>query len=105
MHGECSNKSSALETIEMVLRIEEDSEKYIFKRIQLEGKHGHLDKIEKNLYLYKINVIDTYEMLPWLRSFVGRIVELRGTNEKAINQFKTDLEWLYEMYELGENDE
>jgi len=50
-------------------------------------------------------VIDTYEMLPWLRSFIGRIVELRGTNEKAINQFNNDLKWLYEMYELGENDE
>ncbi len=99
------NKSSTLETIEMVLKIDEVLEKHIFKRIHLEGKHGHLDKIDKDLFVYKINVIDTYEMLPWLRSFIGRIVELRGTNEKAIKQFKSDLKWLYEMYELGENDE
>ncbi|MBI9013235.1 MAG: WYL domain-containing protein [Clostridiales bacterium] len=95
------NRTDSIEHICMTLKIHEDKEQYMIRRIIREGKHGILEKVDENIFEYHIDVIDTYEIIPWLRTFIGRIVGLNGTNEKAIGMFKKDVRWMYKMYEIG----
>jgi hypothetical protein len=90
-----------LHTLRMVLYIDEKSEKFVLERLIREGKHGVVSKLEDNTFEYKIEVSDTLEMVPWLRTFIGRIIEIEGSEKKIIGQFKKDIEALASMYNLG----
>jgi len=94
------NRTNTTEHICMTLKINEDKEQYMIKRILLEGKHGILEKVDENVFEYHIDIIDTYEIIPWLRTFIGRIIDLKGTNKKAVGMFKNDMRWMYKMYEI-----
>ena len=37
-------------------------------------------------------------MIPWIRTFIGRITQLDFSNRTVENTFKNDLEEMYDMY-------
>lgn len=80
-----------LKNVRMVLHIDEREEKYVAERLVREGKHGTLTRIADNTFEYTIDVPDTTEMVPWLRTFIGRIVSIEGTESGVISQFKRDI--------------
>lgn len=98
------NQSNELEKLTIKLQINEINEIHILNRIRLEGKHGSLTHIGQNKFQYEIEVNDTYEMLPWIRTFMGRIIDIYGTNTKAINMFLNDINTLYDIYNINESD-
>ncbi len=73
-------------------------ERYIINRIENEGRHGVLTFVEEGVYQYDIDVYDTMEMLPWIRTFIGRIIQLEGTNTHVISLFYDDLNRMLAMY-------
>lgn len=89
-----------LESVELTLAINDITERYLLRRIEREGKHGRLTKITENTYFYHVKVVDTYEMLPWLRTFLGRIIEIKGSNKKAINTFIDDYQNMLSLYDV-----
>ncbi|MCT4543398.1 MAG: WYL domain-containing protein [Vallitalea sp.] len=91
-----SNKKN-LEKLEVTLIIN-NNEDYILKRINREGKHGTIEKIGENTYLYTIEVIDSNEMVPWLRTLIGRIISFKCTNKIVEEKFIRDIDVMYEMY-------
>jgi predicted DNA-binding transcriptional regulator YafY len=95
-------RSHRIEMIMMKLYIDEQKEKYILYRIQREGKGGTLTKIEDNIFLYQKEVFDSNDISPWLKTFMGRILELEGTNQSVIKRFYEDIERLTAMYEEEE---
>lgn len=86
-----------LEKVEMVLKISA-KENYIIERINREGRHGSLTLLEKDIYKYTIEVYDSQEMLPWIRTFIGRIISFKSTNRETEKIFYKDLNNLYELY-------
>lgn len=86
-----------LKHIRMVLHIDELQEKYVIERLMREGKHGEVKKIAENTFEYTIDVPDTMEMVPWLRTFIGRIIEIDGTENGVISQFKRDIEAMWRL--------
>ena len=92
-----SGRSMELDHLEMVLRVE-PQEGYILNRLAREGKHGHVSSAGENLYKFVIDVYDAMEMIPWIRSFIGRIEKLDCTNPEVLKVFYEDLEALYDMY-------
>lgn len=94
------NKTAeGLQSVRMLLNIDEASEQYVINRIKREGRHGVLNRVDNNVFEYTINVTDTLEMVPWLRTFMGRIIEIEGTEEWVISQFKKDIDIMMSMYE------
>ncbi|MBP2662499.1 MAG: hypothetical protein H6Q71_447 [Firmicutes bacterium] len=83
----------------MVLTIDEESETYVLTRLKREGKHGTVEKLADNIFVYRIEVSDTQEMVPWLRTFIGRIISITGSNQRIIKQFRDDIERMAHMYE------
>jgi predicted DNA-binding transcriptional regulator YafY len=93
------NKTSeGLKSLRVLLSIDENSEQYVIGRIKREGRHGVLNRVMDNVFEYTIDVPDTLEMVPWLRTFIGRIIEIDGTEAWVISQFKKDIETMMSMY-------
>ena len=87
----------------MTLFVNEQTEDYIIKRLEREGRGGKVEKLRRNIYKYTNDVFDTNELTTWIKTFIGRVVELSGDNEKVINLFYEDVRKMAQMY--GGNDE
>ena len=55
-------------------------------------------RIRENQYLYTGVFFDTNEMLSWVKTFTGRILDIQGTSQFAIAKITHDWEKMYEMY-------
>lgn len=86
------------EHFEMTLFINEQTEDFIIKRLEREGRGGIVEKLGQNLYKYTNDVFDTNELTTWIKTFIGRVVELSGDNKKVINLFYDDVRKMAEMY-------
>lgn len=93
-HGE-----EHVEHVEFVVKIE-PGEQHIIRRLNREKRVGTVEKIDDNTYRFYADVYDTMEMIPWIRTFICRIIKLNFSNRTAENQFKTDLGTMYSMYGL-----
>ena len=91
---------SHLQTLTMYLQVHENREQYILTRLEQEGRGGTVTQEGQNLYKYQIQVFDCNEMLPWIRSFTGRIVSLECTDRSVEKRFYKDLESMYEKYQI-----
>lgn len=89
------------EHIEMTLRVGE-GEDFIVQRLEREKRCGQVEVIDAETYKFSADVYDAAEMLPWLRTFIGRIVKLECSNSRVTETFYSDLEVMNSMYAGGE---
>lgn len=90
--------SHRMEQLCMKLRIDERTESFVLDRIRREGRSGELLRIDRNTYLYTVEVYDSNEVMPWIKTFTGRIVSLEGTNRAVVDKFYNDIRLMKEMY-------
>ena len=76
-----------LDKLTMTLQVYEPTENYILERLKREGRGGTVTKLERNIYQYEIEVFDCNEMLPWIRTFIGRILSLECTAKSVEHRF------------------
>jgi DNA-binding transcriptional ArsR family regulator len=95
--GASFGRGKKLEHLSMLLDIPH-KERYIINRILREGRNGTLSKVNETTYKYEISVYDATEMLPWLRTFIGRILSLECDNKAVVRTFYDDLKALYSIY-------
>ena len=77
-----------------------DKEEYIVKRLMREKRFGVVTQIDENTYRFSAELYDSGEIIPWVRSFTGKIVRLDFSNRTVENQLKKDLKKTYEIYRL-----
>lgn len=87
-----------LEHVKLTLHIYEDSEAYILNRLEREGKGGVVKRIAQDTFTYETDVFDANEMLPWIRSFTGRIMDIESDCKKLKPTFERDFNAMYKMY-------
>ena len=90
--------TSRMEEVCIKLYIDEEKEPYILNRLYREGRGGEIMKIRENQFLYTGTFFDTNEMLSWVKTFTGRIMDIQGTNIFSIAKVTRDWEKMYEMY-------
>lgn len=95
--GVSTNAGDQLDEIRMIVHISDD-EHYIVDRLFREKRCGSVEKINKNTYMYYAKVYDAVELLPWIRTFIGRITKLESNNQYMIKTFNDDLEEMKNMY-------
>ena len=83
--------------LEMTIHFE-DYEYFIPQRLEREKRNGRVEMVDRNTCRYIADVYDASEMLPWLRTFIGRIEKLECSNEAVTRQFYADLDAVYAMY-------
>lgn len=89
-----------LDTLTMTLHVQEPEEHYIVERLQREGRGGAVTQIAANTYQYEREAFDCNEMLPWIRTFIGRILSLECTAKSVEQRFYQDLQIMYHMYHI-----
>ena len=87
----------SIDHIELTVRFEK-GEEYIPQRLEREKRHGTVEIIGEELCRFTADVYDAYEMLPWLRTFIGRVVELKCSNPAVVKTFYEELAQLQAMY-------
>lgn len=92
------SKNVRIEEVYIKLYIKMPEEQFVLNRLYREGRGGEVQQIQDNIYLYSGAFFDSNEMLPWVKSFIGRIIDIQGTNSFVINKLQYDLERMYRMY-------
>lgn len=91
-----------LDTLTMAIQVIEPDENYIIDRLRREGRGGAVTRTAPGIYTYETSVFDCNEMLPWLRTFTGRILSLKCSDPWVTRQFYQDLQVMYQLYQINE---
>lgn len=90
------------EHLEFVIHVEPKDD-FIIQRFEREKRNGTVICLGDGNWKYSTDVFDALEMLPWIRTFMGRIVSLETDNRQVKKRFREELQALYQMYG-GEKD-
>ena len=90
-----------LESVSFVVKIN-PGEDYIVKRLEREKRIGRVEKLDDLTYRFSAEVYDTWEMVPWIRTFISRIESMNFSNRTVENRFKEDVRDMYKMYVIDE---
>ena len=90
-----------LEHVDFTVKVADD-EPHIIRRLDREKRVGKVEKIGDNTYRFTADVYDVSEMIPWIRTFICRIIHMNFTSRTLETQFKSDLDTMYRMYGIGE---
>ncbi len=83
--------------LEMTIHASE-AEPHIWQRLQREKRTGSVEKLDSQTFLFKADVYDAMEMLPWIRTFLGRISKLECSNPQVLRRFYQDLDAMAALY-------
>ena len=86
-----------LEHVEMTLQIA-PRDIHIAKRLEREKRSGTVVQLDEVLWQFSADVYDAWELMPWLRTFIGRISSLTCSNKTVEQQFWRDLDALTAQY-------
>lgn len=78
-------------------------ESFIVQRLNREKRCGQVQQVDESHWRFTAEVYDALELLPWLRTFIGRITDLQCTDEQVTERFWTDLAAMEQLYG-GETD-
>ena len=90
----------SLDHIEMTVRFG-PGEDFIVQRLEREKRHGTVEVLDGHTCRFTADVYDASELLPWLRTFIGRIVELKCSNQTVTDTFYEDLRRMSALYGGG----
>ena len=76
-------------------------EDFIVQRLEREKRCGTVEKLDGSRWRFSADVYDALEMLPWLRTFTGRIADLQCTDRRVIDRFRADFDALAGMYGMN----
>lgn len=76
----------------------EPAEDYVLLRLNREKRFGKITKVAEGIVRFEADVTNTYEILPWIMTFIGWITRLEMSNKEALRKFKEDLKVMNEMY-------
>ena len=92
-----------IEQVSFTIKVAEN-EDYIVKRLYREKRNGRVEKLDDSTYRFTADVYETGELIPWIRTFICRIVQMNFSNRTEENRFKADLEEMYKMYGIKEGE-
>ena len=87
-------RGNGTEHVEFTVRYGEDEE-YIHRRLEREKRCGRVEKIDEHTSRFSA---DAEEMIPWIRTFICRIVSLKFSDKELETRFKNDLRATYALY-------
>ena len=73
-------------------------EGFIPRRLEREKRNGIVEILDDHTCRFSTDVYDASELIPWLRTFIGRIVSLECSDNTVVEQFWADLETMSSLY-------
>jgi len=91
-------KTQRNEKIYFEIYADEKTESFVIERLMREGRGGIVTRINEFTHSYSNIVHDSNEILPWIKTFTGRILKIEGTSREVINKYKRDVLQHANMY-------
>ena len=98
--GVSLRNQQSLDHVEMTVRAGA-GEAFIQDRLEREKRCGMVERIDDTRLRFTADVFDAGEMLPWIRTFIGRIESLECSNQAVSRRFYEDFETMEKMYGGG----
>ncbi len=98
------NSGGQLEHVEFTVRCGEN-EAHIHRRLEREKRCGQVERIDDHTSRFSADVYDAGELVPWIRTFLCRIVSIHFSDQRLETQFKNDIERMYCLYVLNGGDD
>lgn len=95
--GASTSSGGGTEHLEMTVSYG-PGEEFIPRRLQREKRNGTVEIPEEGICRYRADVYDAAELIPWLRTFIGRIVRLECSDRSVVERFWQDLEKTASLY-------
>ena len=76
----------------------EPNDSHIVHRLEREKRCGAVARLDETVWRFHADVYDARELVPWLRTFIGRIVSLTCSNKQVEEQFWADFTALAGIY-------
>ena len=95
--GTSSGVGFNVDHLEMTLHFDDD-EQHIPRRLEREKRNGRVELVDQNTCKYIVDTYDASEMVPWIRTFIGRIEKLECSDETVVKRFYDDLNQVYALY-------
>ena len=92
-----SYSAGKLEHLEMDIYVGK-GEEYIVSRLEREKRCGKVTKLDEETYRFSVDLYDSYELVPWIRTFFGRIKRLKCSNRMVSDQIKFDIVKMSKQY-------
>ena len=73
-------------------------EGFIVQRLEREKHGGMVERLDETHWRFAIDAWDTLEMMPWVRTFTGRITDFEAENPVVRARFIHDLEAMSALY-------
>ena len=91
-----------LERLEMTICAGPEEE-HIPRRLEREKRCGRVERLDESHWRFTAEVYDALELLPWVRTFIGRITALSCTDSRVTERFFRDLAAMAELYGGGDD--
>jgi len=95
--GVSTGSEHDLDHLEMTIRFG-PGEEYFLQRLRREKRHGSVEILDPQTCRFTADVYDASEMLPWIRTFIGRIADLKCSNQFVVHRFHEDLRHMESQY-------
>ena len=95
--GVSTGNRDTLEHLEMTVYAGLD-EGFIVQRLEREKRNGTVEQVDDTHWRFSIDAYDTLEMMPWVRTFIGRITDFKADNPVVRSRFVNDLEAMGALY-------
>ena len=73
-------------------------EGFVLERLQREKRCGTVEQVDETHWRYSVECYDALELMPWVRSFIGRITDFETDHAVAQRRFFDDVEALSALY-------
>ena len=73
-------------------------EDFIPRRLEREKRNGTVEMLDDHTCKYTVDAYDASELIPWLRTFIGRIEKLECSDQTVVDRFWADLAQMDSLY-------
>lgn len=75
-------------------------EEHVVQRLRREKRCGEVRQIDEDTWGFSADVYSVKEMMPWIRTFMGRITAFRCSNTNEEERFLNDMNAMYDLYRI-----
>ncbi len=98
--GVSTGTTGKLEHVEFTIRYDA-CEAHILPRLLREKRCGTVELLDDESAVFRADVFDSMELLPWIRTFICRITRIQFSNPEVERLFHEDLKRMYAIYRIG----
>lgn len=96
--GVSFGSSRTPDQVRLRITLDETTEPHIIRRLEREGRGGTVTRIDPGIYEYTTRCWDAMELVPWARTFTGRILEFSCSRREVEVRFWEDMGRMGRMY-------